>query len=165
MKYIVAGVIFVICTLTGYNYGNKLTANTEKMSHVLLFLTFCENELTYLHASSSVILKNFTKQNESSLLFIDDCLNLIEYHDFPEAWCESIKNNKDGFDKSSVELLKNFGKKIGTSDIENQIQIIKYYIFLFEEKFEKAKQIEKANRKLYIMLGITSGLTIAIMLL
>lgn len=166
MKYIVASFVIVLCTLTGYKFGNNLSLKTQELSAILYFLRFYENELVYLQASVSTIIEDFVKEN--TLLktdFIKECFLLCREKDFPEAWSSSISNSNIHIDANSKQLLLDFGKKIGTSDAETQLRYINYYANAFEKVLKNAEKQEKENKKLYILTGFTIGLIAGIMII
>lgn len=85
---------------------------------------------------------------------------------FPEAWEKSMQEQecKAMLKKEDVSLLSAFGQGLGASDIEGQISHCKLYFSMLDEKYQNAKEEFEKKGKLYFMLGVLSGIGIALVL-
>lgn len=85
--------------------------------------------------------------------------------DFSTAWGRCIERHGKGADLSreDQELLMEFGKGLGTSDIEGQLNHCRLYQDLFVKQRLLAEQEAAAKGKLYVTLGAAGGMGLALL--
>ena len=83
------------------------------------------------------------------------------------AWERALENAKEktSLNEEDITALKTLGKMLGNTDVEGQVSQIELTEQIISERIENAKLDKERNSKLYKTLGITTGLTIAIILM
>jgi stage III sporulation protein AB len=82
------------------------------------------------------------------------------------AWEKAIEENyqKLALNKEDKAILMNFGKMLGKSDLEGQINNIKLISSQLKLQELKAEEMRTKNEKMYRSLGVLSGMAIVIIL-
>ena len=166
MKYIFAVLIITASSLTGLKSGNRLTVRKRKLQQIISFLSVLKSEIEY---SESSVLEFLRQENSigsyNELGFIGKCVELSEQYDFPSAFVISVTSEEKLLHKREKDLLCSFGKRIGTGNVISQVRLIDYTILRFENFLKEAVLKEQNEKKLRIILGISSGLFICCLLL
>mgnify|MGYP000335040831 FL=1 len=86
---------------------------------------------------------------------------------FFESWLQGVgKLSKDnGLLKGDIELLLDLGKGLGISDLEGQLSHLKLNSELTKLRLEEARECKVKKGKLYQMLGLSLGITTALLFL
>ena len=157
-------IIFLISVLIGWKKTYSLNTNVKINETILLMIKYIETEIRYRSLRIDNIISNI-KANEqyNNLNFINDCEQYLrKNYSFPIAWGKSIKNNSDNLSKKNVDLLMSFGKYLGTSDIEGQIQNCELHEELFSNELIKAREEKEKKSKMYTTLGVLCGIGFAL---
>lgn len=93
--------------------------------------------------------------------------NLKSEEGFVKAWQDAAESsaNAYGLRKPEKELISKFGKELGTTDVRGQISLCELNQKLVGTVLEVAKEEKEKKSKLYLMLGASAGISIAIILL
>ncbi len=93
--------------------------------------------------------------------------NLKSEEGFVKAWQDAAESsaNAYGLRKPEKELISKFGKELGTTDVRGQISLCELNQKLIGAALEVAKEEKEKKSKLYLMLGVSAGISIAIILL
>ena len=67
--------------------------------------------------------------------------------------------------KEDGEILKDFGKNLGSTDKENQLKNFKLIYLQLEKQQKDAENLKNKNAKMYKSLGALVGITIVILLI
>lgn len=89
----------------------------------------------------------------------------IKNNNFYLRWEESINTTCENFDCEDKNIIKNFGKMLGKTDINGQIDEILFTKKLIESQIKKAEEDKIKNVKLYKTLGVCLGLFLCIVLI
>ena len=143
----------------------KLSRAVNELSQIIGFLYFCKSQVSYFRLSVINILKMFvSEKSESVPEFLVECAELCDEIDLRKAWNVSL-SAKPLLSEKATQMLIDFGNRIGTSDTRTQLDYIDYYIREAEKLLEVAENKEKESSKLYIILGISTGVLSAIMII
>ncbi len=84
-----------------------------------------------------------------------------------EAWDQAIRDNflNTSLAKEDGEILKDFGKNLGSTDKENQLKNFKLIYLQLEKQQKDAENLKNKNAKMYKSLGALVGITIVILLI
>lgn len=87
--------------------------------------------------------------------------------DVQKAWEEALKKTDEqmGLNGQDSELLIEFGRGLGTSDVEGQLAHCELYQHLLQKQGEGARQDRLSKGRLYVTLGIAGGAGLALLLL
>ena len=103
----------------------------------------------------------------SSLDFVKKAGEYLKTKDFTDAFTQGLqeKAGEDGLQKEDIAPLMMLGKRLGKSDTATQIRHIEECVERLMLQKEKADAgVRKADR-LYLTLGASAGLMVAILLL
>lgn len=144
--------------------SSELSKNVNELLELIDFMHFYKTHVSYFQSSIVNILRFYLKEKNSSLRFINECLDFCNMKDFHSAWNMAVEKNR--LHSSEVTaILFDFGNRIGTSDVETQLKYIDYYIDEISRYLRIARSKEKENKRLYIILGVSAGLLMAIMII
>ncbi len=97
------------------------------------------------------------KKSVDEIEFLHDCREMIlQGYDFPYAWQTSVLNAMYYKINEKDELLQ-LGSNLGTSNRENQIEILSMHKIAFESFIKNAKAKEEKYGKMSITLAALSG--------
>lgn len=154
LKLLLCLLIVLCSTLVGFSYSSKLY-NRKKIleSFELEF----KNIKTVIRYSSKELYKIF----ENS--FIDYQFN--DEEPFSVQWEEMLESYSKTLTYSDIEILSNFGRTLGTSDLAGELNNIDMYLALLYSQISQAKQNIDTKSSVYKTLGLTLGLAVAIILI
>jgi Stage III sporulation protein AB (spore_III_AB). len=134
-------------------------------------LQLLENRISYL---SDILTDAFDRikassQNEVGIFFsyTSERLKTEKNINATDAWEAAIRENikKTALNKEDEEILVSFGKILGGSDTEGQINNIRHTINQLKMQEEKAEKSRIKNEKMYKSLGILGGLAVIVILM
>jgi stage III sporulation protein AB len=161
VKYL--GLVFIV--LCGFGVGyylskrlktryDFLTAFKDFLSTLEINLRFKNTEIfSLVKLSAPELMKSFFKESreENFQLYWSDCVSGV-----PKSF--ALKND-------DISLITEFGKLLGTTDIDGQLNHINLYKELIDKNINNSSEELKSKSKLYKLLGLFAGLTIALLLL
>ena len=88
-----------------------------------------------------------------------------KHSDFSNYWQKAITSipQSYGLKNDDLTVLEDFGKALGTTDVEGQLNHIELYKNILNSQLKKSKEEYKEKSKLYKVLGFFTGSIIAIM--
>ncbi|MHB8063079.1 MAG: stage III sporulation protein SpoIIIAB, partial [Ruminiclostridium sp.] len=127
------------------------------------------NEISYL---SNLLSEAFTRiyegtNSDTAILFREAAKNLgANGVTADAAWEKAIEENyaKVSLNKEDKTILLTFGKMLGNSDLEGQLNNIRLMSSQLKLQELKAEEMRRKNEKMYRSLGVLSGLAITIIL-
>ncbi len=86
---------------------------------------------------------------------------------FEQTWSKSVSavSKKYALSSRDVTLLKEFGSRLGKTDLEGQLCHLELYRAMFAAQLAEAEQAVASKAKLYRTLGLFGGVSSAIILL
>ena len=158
IKLIGALFLLLSTTVCGFYLSNRLKLRRD---FLLAFLEFLTNLETNIRFTSSDII---TLVKRSSPNYLSDIF-YTESRTFTEYWSESIGKipKSYGLKTDDYSLLNEFGKVLGTTDIEGQLNHIELYKTLFNNSLYNSEKEYKNMGKLYRLLGFFCGAMLSIM--
>lgn len=87
--------------------------------------------------------------------------------DFHTAWRQGVKEQGEasGLTAADRELLVHFGDGLGRTDVEGQLTNCRLYAEQLGERLEEARRDAATKSRLYVTLGVTGGIGLALLLL
>lgn len=148
-------ILIVLCsTLVGFSYSSKLSARKRLLDSFVLELKNVKTIIRY----SSKELHTVFENSFINYKFCDD-------KPFSEQWNDMLKMYSKILNASDMEILINFGKTLGTSDLSGEISNIEMYIALLYSQISQAQQSIETKSGVYKTLGLSLGLAVAIILI
>lgn len=159
-KYI--GLIFIIITCfgAGWYYSLRLKFRCEFLNSFKDFLSTLETNMKYNSAEIFSLVKKSAPENIKTVFERDSGGGFQNY------WSLCVENIPLHFalKKDDYNLLYEFGRLLGTTDIEGQINHINLYKELLENNINNSNIELKQKSKLSKTLGLFLGITIALLL-
>ena len=90
---------------------------------------------------------------------------LSENEDFPQAWKKAIEHTALNYKIAEKEKLLQLGLDFGTTDIKNQLSMLKIYESYFEDFLSEAKSLYMRQAKMSTLLGSLIGCMLFILLI
>lgn len=169
IKLIGAVVLIGACSLIGFSLAADCTKRPKTLRELQALLQMFENEISYLsNLLSDAFLSIHNNSNlEAAVLFKEAANNLEEKGTTAgAAWEKAVKESYSqlSLNKEDKAILITFGKMLGNSDLEGQVNNIKLVSSQLKLQEIKSEETRRKNEKMYRSLGVLSGLAIAIIL-
>ena len=148
-------IVIVLCsTAVGFSFSAKLFTRKKILE---LFVLELKNAKTKMRYSSNELHKIF----ENNFMNYNFCGNMP----FHKQWNDMLNNYSKVLTKADIYLLSNFGKALGTSDLNGELSNIDMHINLLNAQILQSQNCIDCKSKVYRTLGLSSGLAVAIILI
>ncbi|MEG1436053.1 MAG: stage III sporulation protein AB [Oscillospiraceae bacterium] len=158
----------IFCTATGRYLSQRLYQRTKLLEQSISMIYTIKTNMEYCNTPVAEMLEKLSSTNGVEKLgFIKNCRERCkEGVEFPVAWDKSIKNSTyiNSLQKGDIELLLEFGKSLGTTDLNGQLNICNFYTNQLSQKQNEARERFKSYGKVYSSMGLLLGTAIAIIL-
>lgn len=144
--------------LAAIAYSANLKKRVALMNNTIAIIYYIKVQLEYLNMPvCDIIRKLCSNKSVTKPEFLSECEKLIsEGVDFPVAWESSVVQASYYKTDEKSELL-HLGANLGTSNKENQIEIISSHKSAFEAFEIKAREKEQRYSKLSVALSALIG--------
>ena len=151
--------------LSGMFISHRNLNHIYFLEEYISLLSNFKTEIKYTQQPIVNILKNYEKEKYLFPL-IQNCICLMQKTDFKTSWEKSFSGLYKiyGVTQREEYIIKIFASKVGTSDIQSQVNYFDYNISLIKPYLEKLLENKSKNQKLPIILGICASLIISIVL-
>lgn len=166
LKYVLLGIIFSISSFIGITIAKKYGTRVKELKEIQRALHIFEEKIKFTYEPIPDVFEDLSKKCIKSIgdIFLEASKNM-KIMSAGEAWETALDNSNTKLTKDDIEVLKGMAKMLGKTDLDGQVSEIKLTEKFIDTKIEEA-QIEKCkNEKLYKTLGITTGLTIVVVLI
>ncbi len=127
------------------------------------------NLSTAIRYNSSDIYSLLKSENTSNPLpILDDVINALEEgYPLPNCWSLAVSKTATTYRLSKEEKasITQFGYKLGTTDVNGQLEHLSYYKNIFENKASLLKRDYITKAKLYKSLGFFSGMAMVLVII
>ncbi len=171
MIFKIIGSVVLICatSLIGFALAADCSKRPRTLRELQALLQMFENEISYLsNLLSEAFLRIYDNSNlDAAILFKTAASNLeTSGVTADEAWEKSVEENgsKLSLNKEDKSILVTFGKMLGNSDLEGQLNNIKLVTSQLKLQEIKSEEMKRKNEKMYRSLGVLSGLAVTIIL-
>lgn len=163
------GCILIVLTgaAIGFLQSKKLTARTAFLEEYQRFLAELTLQIRYDSGSLQRIFEKLSGYRYLAPVLKTCCQKMKEGLSFLEAWNQGIQklSSDSGLLKGDLELLLDLGKGLGISDLDGQLSHLKLNEELSKLRLEEARESKAKKGKLYQMLGLSLGITTALLFL
>lgn len=155
----------------GYYLSLNCAKRPQQIREIQVLLQIFENEISFL---SNLLTDAFDKVYKSSKSevgeFFKHTIQNLKSEDnlsASQAWEGAIKENikKTALNKEDADVLIDFGKMLGKSDLEGQIKNIKLTISQLKLQEKKAEESRSKNEAIFKKLGVLGGIALVIILI
>ena len=143
----------------GWLYARRLRLRRDLLTSFLAFLSQLGTALRY--------------RSDTMYALVNSCGELFSVPEndfsmpFSQAWERQIETlpGKWKLSPRDMELLREFGAQLGATDTQGQLEHIALYQALFQKQLTQAREDIAQKAKLYQVLGLFSGVSVALTLL
>lgn len=146
--------------------SRKLSQRVAFLEQCVRFVSALETEIRYNAGSLGELIKKHA-QDSPYHDFLNGCVRSLQCGSpFEKAWnsCVEAIPPEYGLLEEDRAALGEFGKGLGTSDIDGQIAHCKLYLGVLKDRLQDAKAEKDKKGKLYFMLGTFLGSGIALLI-
>lgn len=129
-------------------------------------LNFFETKIEYTHEPLQDIFIDIsnTLKKEIGTIFKVAGIKMKE-KSAKEAWEYSIDISQTALNEDDLNIIKDFGKTLGQTDLQGQLSKTKLTLQFLEKQIEESQFEENKNKKLYKTLGVLTGMGLVIILI
>ena len=150
----------------GIIISNKYKNRTTQLYEVKKALNFLEAKIEYTYeplADIFIEISNNIKR-EIGNIFKVASVKMKEVS-AQEAWQYSVDISQTNLNKQDIEIIKDFGKILGQTNLQGQLGKVKLTLGFLENQIKEAQEEENRNKKLYKTLGLLTGVGLVIILI
>lgn len=166
LKTLILCSIFFGSTYIGIMISNRYKHRTEQLCEVKRALNFFETKIEYTHEPLQDIfmdISNNLKQEIGSVFKVAGVK--MKEISAKEAWEYSIDISQTALKDEDINIIKDFGKTLGQTDLQGQLSKTKLTLQFLEKQIGESQIEENKNKKLYKTLGILTGMGLVIILI
>lgn len=167
IKFCGAVIIVVSGTLCGIYAAKSVENRVKFLEQYVMFLTQVKTMICYGAISVSEILKSVNAVPLVSPL-LDECgISMSDGMSFEAAWHKAVNKEykKKLFTAEDKMLLCSFGETFGNSDADGETTKTELHIALVSERLNKIREEHLSKNKLYRIVGMFSGIAIALIII
>lgn len=146
--------VFLACTYIGITISSQYRKRVEELKEMKKSFLGLETKMKYTYEILPEIfmeIANGLKENIAKI-FENASLQMQEKN-AKEAWIQAVETSRTSMTKEDLEILKGFGKLLGKTDMEGQVNQIELTNQFLDAQIEKAEKERIKNEKLYKTLG------------
>lgn len=161
MKFIILGLLVVICIYIGYMFSKKYRIRANFFQSLVMLCQKFDVEINYSRERLKNIFLNLEAKQKCDLKGIDN--NYISFIEKQQTLDKELLFKNINFLKDEEkDIIFLFFKNLGRSDVDSQSKEIKNFQTKFEEFSKNAINENKKYGSLSIKLGIIAGLFIVV---
>ncbi len=163
-------IVLVACTMGGFAFAYGFSRRPKELRYLQNMLCIFENEVRYLSSPVIEAFERIASKNSSNVsLFFAETASLLRNSpglSASEAWSRAVKNNsgRTALDSNDTDILEGFGRTLGSSDMEGQLNSIRLTVKRIKEQERQAESKRLKSEAMYRKLGILLGLAIVVVL-
>ncbi|HEX2946440.1 MAG TPA: stage III sporulation protein SpoIIIAB [Clostridia bacterium] len=171
LKIVGSLVVILSCSFLGLILSRDCSRRPQQLRELQTLLQMFENQISYL---SDVLIEAFERVNrvansETGLIFgrAAEILGKGEAQSAANAWEQAVRQciRRTALNREDEEVLVEFGKLLGSTDLEGQIKNIRLTMEALRIQEKKAEESRSKNETMYKSLGILGGIAVVIVLL
>ncbi|MCH3964155.1 MAG: stage III sporulation protein SpoAB [Clostridium sp.] len=167
------GCIMIMCSTTafGFNCGEKLKNRTNQLRQTRRCIYEIQNHIVYTHTTLPEAIFDAASKVEKpiSILFMEvsGVLSENRVNNVYEAFKQAFSNKAHilSLKDEDIDIILDFSKSLGESDIEGQKNIFSLAIESLKKQIDRSEIILKKNMKMYRYLGFSAGAVVTILLI
>lgn len=162
MKYILLIALLIVCVLIGYIFSRKYSTRANFFKAIISLCQKFDIEINYSRERLKNIFLNLDENIKKDLKGIDkNYLSFIDKETPLDKY--SLFTGINFLKEEEKDVLFNFFRVLGRSDVESQSREIKNFLKRFEELSQTAITENKKYGSLSIKLGVIAGLVLIVL--
>ncbi len=173
MLFKIVGSLIVIlsCSFLGFILSRDCSRRPQQLRELQTLLQMFENQISYL---SDVLIEAFERvsrvgNSETGLIFgrAAEILRDNGAQSAKNAWEQAVRQciRRTALDREDEQVLVEFGKMLGSTDLDGQIKNIRLAMEALRMQEKKAEESRNKNETMYKSLGVLGGIAVVIVLL
>lgn len=167
------GCIMIIfsTTVLGFNYGERLKRRTKELYEIQRCIFEIENRIVYTHTPLPEALKNTAVKAEEPISTVLEQISYMlkenKVYSVHEAFKNAFSNKIENLSlkDEDINIILDFSKSLGESDIDGQREIFSLVIENIKKQIRISEDVIKKNVKMYRCLGFSMGAVVSILLI
>lgn len=169
MSWIGSILILISTTWIGFELAKKVRERPKQLRQLKVGLQSLEAEIMYGLIPLDEAFKHLGSQLQGPVahFFLQVSTELeASAASVQEAWEHSLSEllSSSAFQKSELEIMRQFGATLGRHDRENQQNQIRLTLAHLERELSEANEAQSKYEKMYKSLGVLIGLLLIILL-
>lgn len=166
IKVILLCFIFCGSSLIGIMIANKYKNRTNGLCEMKKGLNYFKSKIEYTYEPLKDIFLDISNNINFEIGNIFKvAATKMESLSAEDAWEYSVNISENCLKKSDKEIIKEFGKTLGQTDIQGQLNKTKLTLEFIDKQIEEARGEQIKNEKLYQTLGVIAGMGLVIILI
>ena len=161
----ITGIVLIMmsASLMGYLFSKDYIERINRLEQIQKMLILLKGEISYSNNSVQEALENISEMIEGKVgEFVTKVQESFKKSEIPlsVAWSLGVDNifdKKSSLKSEDKNSLKDFGRGLGITDRQTQINNIEKYQSQIQLTIKELKEEKNEKCKLYRMLGITCG--------
>ena len=163
----ITGIVLIMmsASLMGYLFSKDYIERINRLEQIQKMLILLKGEISYSNNSVQEALENISEMIEGK---VGEFVTKVQEIPLSVAWSLGVDNifdKKSSLKSEDKNSLKDFGRGLGITDRQTQINNIEKYQSQIQLTIKELKEEKNEKCKLYRMLGITCGAFLGIVLI
>lgn len=156
-----AALVMLSCTAAGFLFALRLGRRRDFLRAFKSFLSALETNIRYRGDDIITLIR------ASAANLVPEFLSVGSSRDFADYWNSAIQRlpKSCAITDGDLCLLKDFGRLLGTTDTQGQLNHIALYREQFDIQLKKAGEEYGQKAKLYRILGFFAGAVAALLII
>ncbi|MBR6033937.1 MAG: stage III sporulation protein AB [Clostridia bacterium] len=165
VKFSIYALILACTTGIGFLVSQKYTKRESELKDFKSAFNLIKTKIRYTYEPLQEIFDDIAKNYNSSIAYVfKQASNNMQTQNATDGWNKAVNEAVISITKEDKRVVCSFGKLLGQTDSQGQINEIDLSLSLLDEQIEKAKIDKQKNVKLYKSLGVITGIAIVIVL-
>lgn len=166
IKIIIYTFIFLSSSCIGILISRKYTDREKELKEFKKALNMFKTKIKFTYEPIPEIFYQLSKSLNSNIGHVFKVAsNNMRNYSIDEAWRIALDIRFLNINSEDINILKDFSKMLGKTDIQGQISQIELTNVFLDEQINKATKERMKNEKIYRTLGMITGLAIVIVLM
>ncbi len=166
LKWIIYVLIFATSTGLGILYSQKYQKRVNELKDFKTALNMLKTKIRFTYAPLKEIFYDISKSITSKTgKIFEEAADYMDKVGATDSWTSAVKSAELCVTKEDKEVICQFGKLLGKTDLDGQLNEIELSLNFLETQIQKAEEEKNKNAKLYKSLGVIAGAGIIIILI
>lgn len=169
LKMIGSFLIILASSYIGYSYSKGLGLRVDSLNDFRSLVCELQNEIEFKHSCIADVFSQLANKWKKpvSRVFLETLSNMNEEKmEFGLSWEVALRNEQPRLkiEDGDVEMLGDFGKMLGQSDIDGENANFKLTVQRLDGLIEEAKEQQKRFSNIFLFSGAGVGIVIILLL-
>ncbi len=158
--------IFIGISTVGVLISNKYRDRVKELKEIKKALNMFETKIKFTYEPIPEIFQDISDNLIDNIAYMfRQASNTMQQKSARQAWEEALESSNFNITKEDIDILKGFGKLLGKTDMQGQLNQIQLTTNFVDIQIIKAEKEYEKNAKLYKTLSLVTGLALVIILI